>query len=95
MSDHVQVLGMIALSAFLDEDWAAMRDTASFHRGEGSELVHRLHTAVITCRLFCGQNEVLNEVYLMMLVTEGGILEGTQGDMSTSHAPSPHPETHA
>jgi hypothetical protein len=78
---------MVAISAFLDEDWAAMRDTASFHRGDGLDFVHKLHTAVIACRLYCGQNEVLNEVYLMMLVTEGGILEGTRGDMSESMPP--------
>jgi hypothetical protein len=87
MSDSVQILGMIALTAFHDGDWATMRDDASFHRGGGIELVHELHTAIIRCRLFCGQNEVLNEVYLMMLMVEGSVLEMTRGDLSMFPAP--------
>jgi hypothetical protein len=78
-------LGVIALTASNAEGWAGIKNMTQDQHADGLEFARQLHPAIAACRLFCERHEVLNEVYLMMVMLEGTVLEMIKGDLSLSH----------
>ena len=78
-----QVFAVMGLTALDTSDWDAMHSLNPDKDTDRSAFVDQMRTALDTCLSFCAECEVMNEVYLMLLIQDGCFLEYLKGDTST------------